>query len=164
MSIASHSLSLLTWEGFLENMEKRGFETGFHKSEENGLEERIFFNPQNGIIIYSFTYSGKYANHAIAYGELKIKGNDKEKDTVMSMFKHFRIANGVIAFSLDAKEKLEKLTQRRVQFVTPWKIKQEMQLTNLAERQNLSPREQDKVIQRKIKECSREMKKIIGFR
>lgn len=158
-----HSPHILTWQEFLENVKEYGFETGFCKSEEGGFEERVFFNPQKGIIIYAFTYSGKYANHTVAYGELKIKGDDTDKTRVMSSFKHFQISDGVIAFSLDVKG-LEELLKMRVQFVIPWRIGQEMQLTNFDERQRLSQKEQNKLIQDKIRKCPREMKAIIGFR
>ncbi len=159
----SLSQYLLTWDAFMEDVKKHGFEIGFHEGEKGGFEERVFFNSQNGIIIYAFTYSGRSANHAVAYGELKIKGNEKETEKVMKLFKHFRMSDGVIAFSLEAK-RLEELLSMRVQFVSPWRVGQEMQLMNFDERQRLSSNEQSKRIKEKIRKCPREMRAIVGFR
>lgn len=168
MSIASHyksspSLHPLTWDEFIEDVKVHGFETGFYEGERGGFEEQIFFNPQNGIIIYAFTYSGRSVNYAVAYGELKVKGNEVEKGKAMKLFKHFQMSDGVIAFSMEAKV-LKELLSMRVQFALPWKVKQEMQLMNFDERQRLSPKDQIRRMREKIRECPREMKAIIGFR
>lgn len=167
MSIAKHykcsrSQYNESWQEFVENVKEHEFEIGFHNGQKGGFEEAIFFNTKKGIVIYAFTYSGMHANHAVAYGEIKTPEKGTEKARMMSFFKHFQMKNGILAFSIDAKEGLEELLKRKTEFCTPWKIGQEMQLMNFDERQRLNPNEQKARTEEKLMECPYELRRIVG--
>ena len=168
-----------TWQQYIDTVKSCGFEIGYRKSFESSdgkkYEEIIFYDIENGLILYAV--GGTYAIRANLYGEIKLTV-DNESNSCCGWFtdaqwevlkKHCRHLsksqeeNGTWSFHLDTRygfrEQLSALLET-FDLSKTWSIVHFLWFVNFME-ENAPNYDYNAIALEKIEACNPEVGKII---
>lgn len=134
------------WEMFCQMMMEQGFRSGYEAKftcpEIGGFRpdtEAVFFNPDNGLVIYASSFGGEFLNQATMYGEIHLGqcGLLGEQKALLSLCERTDFWAEGIAFSKEIRRGFNhyiKLFKESFRFHSPWTRKTEISLLNYADK------------------------------
>lgn len=165
----------MKWTRFKETVQKYGFTIGYLRNFEGhgwsyngGLtneEEIIFYNRENGLVLYANSFGRTAINQAILYGEIDYtcSFNGKQK-TLIARCRTTQRSGNVLSFSMEVGKGFEHYVTRLEEsfnFCTPWSIEKELRFVNYMERETHERAFWKNCAQRKVEQCSHELRAIM---
>lgn len=134
------------WEMFCQMMQEQGFRSGYEAKftcpEIGGFQpdtEAVFFNSDDGLVIYASSFGGEFLNQATMYGEIHLGqcGLLGEQKALLSLCERTDFGEDGIAFSKEIRKGFNhyiKLFKEVFRFHSPWTRKVEISLLNYSDK------------------------------